>query len=61
MNEDVIMLLVNDDATVKELMAMSVPMVTAYRWFSRKDDLINSYERAHKKLAKIRREARAKK
>ena len=55
MNEEVIMLLINDDANVKELTEMGVPMVTAYRYFSRRLTLIETYEKAHKKLAAIRR------
>ena len=54
MNENVILLIVNDDANVNELMDMGVPMSTAYRFFSRKKVLIDSYEKAHKALAKIR-------
>lgn len=61
MNETVIMLLINDDAEVQELLDLNIPMSTAYRYFSRKQALVDEYERAHKALAKLRLKKRAEK
>jgi len=60
MNENLILMLVNDDIEINEILEMGFTKSTAYLYFKRKQALIDSYEKAHKKLAKIRLKARAK-